>query len=97
MRRAGLKGLPGNRRRRPRPDTPSAGDLVHRVFDRTGATNRLARAPPPTWDVRRVRRSVRGTWCCMTVAPTPDEIYQRGMAEGRRRLSMGFLDQATTA
>jgi putative transposase len=34
MRRAGLRGLPGNRRRRPRPETPSAGDLVHRVFDR---------------------------------------------------------------
>jgi putative transposase len=34
MRRAGLNGLPGNRRRRPRHDTPTAGDLVHRAFDR---------------------------------------------------------------
>ena len=34
MRRTGLKGLPGNRRRRPRHETPSAGDLVNRAFNR---------------------------------------------------------------
>jgi putative transposase len=33
--RAGLKGLPGNRRRRPRPETPTAADLVDRNFART--------------------------------------------------------------
>jgi putative transposase len=32
MQRAGLRGLPGNRRRRPRPETPSAADLVERNF-----------------------------------------------------------------
>ena len=34
MRRAGLKGLPGNRRRRRPPDTPTAADLVDRQFAR---------------------------------------------------------------
>lgn len=38
--RAGLKGLPGNRRRRPRHDTPAAADLVIRDFART-APDRL--------------------------------------------------------
>ena len=40
MGRAGLKGLPGNRRRRPRPETPTAADLVNRDFART-APDRL--------------------------------------------------------
>jgi putative transposase len=34
MRRAGIKGLPGNKRRRPRPQTPTAADLVDRQFTR---------------------------------------------------------------
>jgi IS30 family transposase/transposase InsO family protein len=34
MRRAGLKGLPGHKRRRPRPETPTSDDLVHRDFAR---------------------------------------------------------------
>ena len=34
MRRAGIKGLPGNRRPRPKHQTPTAGDLVHRQFSR---------------------------------------------------------------
>lgn len=34
MHRAGLKGLPGNRRYRPRPDTPTAADLADRHFAR---------------------------------------------------------------
>lgn len=38
MGRAGLKGLPGNRRRRPRPETPTAADLVNRDFGRTHRT-----------------------------------------------------------
>jgi putative transposase len=36
MRRAGLRGLPGNRRPRRRPDTPTAADLVDRYFARGG-------------------------------------------------------------
>ena len=32
MRRAGIKGLPGSRRPRPKHRTPTAGDLVHRQF-----------------------------------------------------------------
>lgn len=36
MRRADLKGLPGNRRRRPTHQTPTATDLVERQFNRTG-------------------------------------------------------------
>ncbi|MEE1943135.1 IS3 family transposase [Streptomyces sp. TRM 70361] len=32
MQRAGLKGLPGDRRRRPEHDTPTAADLVDRKF-----------------------------------------------------------------
>jgi putative transposase len=36
MRRAGLKGLPGTRRPRPRHQTPTAADLVDRGFTRTG-------------------------------------------------------------
>jgi putative transposase len=32
MRRAGIKGLPGSRRPRPKHETPAAGDLVHRQF-----------------------------------------------------------------
>jgi hypothetical protein len=34
MRRAGIKGLPGSRRPRPKHQTPTAGDLVHRQFTR---------------------------------------------------------------
>ena len=36
MRRADLKGLPGNRRRRPPHQTPTATDLVDRQFNRDG-------------------------------------------------------------
>jgi transposase InsO family protein len=36
MRRAGVKGLPGSRRPRPRHETPTADDLVHRAFGRPG-------------------------------------------------------------
>jgi putative transposase len=35
LRRAGLRGLPGNRLPRPRRETPSASDLVDRNFTRT--------------------------------------------------------------
>ena len=35
MQRAGIRGLPGNRRRRPRHDTPTAADLVDRQFTRS--------------------------------------------------------------
>lgn len=34
MNRAGIKGLPGNRRPKPRHQTPTASDLVHRQFTR---------------------------------------------------------------
>jgi putative transposase len=34
MRRAGIKGLPGSRRPRPKHKTPTASDLVHRDFTR---------------------------------------------------------------
>jgi putative transposase len=34
MNRAGLKGLPGHKSRRPRPETPTAADLVSRDFAR---------------------------------------------------------------
>ena len=40
MARAGIKGLPGTRRRRPRHETPTATDLVERMFTREGP-NRL--------------------------------------------------------
>ena len=36
MARAGLKGLPGNHRRRKRHDTPTSSDLVDRRFSRSG-------------------------------------------------------------
>jgi putative transposase len=36
MRRAGLKGLPGHKRRRPLHQTPTATDLVERQFSRDG-------------------------------------------------------------
>jgi len=36
MRRAGLRGLPGNKRARSRHETPTAEDLVDRAFARTG-------------------------------------------------------------
>jgi transposase InsO family protein len=36
MRRAGVKGLPGSRGPRPRHETPTADDLVHRAFGRPG-------------------------------------------------------------
>jgi hypothetical protein len=32
----------------------------------------------------------------MSVAPSPDQIYQRATAEGRRRLSLSILDQVST-
>jgi len=35
MARAGIKGLPGVKRARPRPQTPTAGDLVNRAFTRS--------------------------------------------------------------
>jgi putative transposase len=34
MSRAGLKGLPGNKSRRPKPEVPTASDLVKRAFAR---------------------------------------------------------------
>jgi putative transposase len=34
MQRAGLRGLPGNKSRRPRPEVPTAADLVKREFAR---------------------------------------------------------------
>ena len=34
MSRAGLKGLPGNKTRRPKPEVPRASDLVKRAFAR---------------------------------------------------------------
>jgi putative transposase len=40
MRRAGLKGLPGSRRPRPKHQTPTAADLVGRAFSRTGRDQR---------------------------------------------------------
>ena len=40
MARAAIKGLPGNRRPRPRHETPTAADLVERMFTRE-APNRL--------------------------------------------------------
>lgn len=40
MHRAGIKGLPGNKRRRPVHQTPTAADLVDRRFTR-GAPNEL--------------------------------------------------------
>jgi transposase InsO family protein len=40
LQRAGIKGLPGNKRRRPRPETPTAADLADRNFVRT-APNQL--------------------------------------------------------
>jgi transposase InsO family protein len=40
MARAAIKGLPGNRRPRPRQETPTAADLVERMFTRE-APNRL--------------------------------------------------------
>ena len=40
MARAALKGLPGTRRARPRHETPTAADLVERMFTRT-QPNRL--------------------------------------------------------
>ncbi len=36
MRRAGIKGLPGSWRPRPKPETPTSDDLVHRDFARSG-------------------------------------------------------------
>lgn len=36
MNRAGIKGLPGHKRRRPIHQTPTAADLVDRKFTRTG-------------------------------------------------------------
>ena len=32
----------------------------------------------------------------MSVAPTPDQIYERAIAEGRRRLSLSALDEIST-
>lgn len=40
MARAGIKGLPGNQRSRPRHENPTAADLVERMFTRE-APNRL--------------------------------------------------------
>jgi putative transposase len=40
MQRAGIKGLPGNRRRKPKPEVPTASDLVKREFARA-ARDRL--------------------------------------------------------
>jgi putative transposase len=40
MARATIKGLPGNRRPRPRHETPTASDLVERMFTRE-SPNRL--------------------------------------------------------
>lgn len=48
MRRADLHGLPGNRTRRPRPETPSVADLVNRDSPGTPAISRGSPASPNT-------------------------------------------------
>lgn len=40
---------------------------------------------------------VAAMWQSMAAAPSPAEIYRRAEDEGRRRLSMSLLEQATTA
>lgn len=51
MRRAGIKGLPGSRRPRPKHQTPTASDLVNRQFTRPAPdqlrVTDINRAPHP--------------------------------------------------
>ena len=60
MHRAGLKGLPGNRRRRPKPEMPTAADLVNRQFTRP-APDRLWSPTSPSTPPGRARCTAR--WC----------------------------------
>jgi len=60
MRRAGIKGLPGNRRPRPRHQSPTAGDLVHRQFTRP--------RPDQLWVTDITEHPTReGKVCCAVV------------------------------
>ena len=61
MRRAGLKGLPGSKRRRPRPETPTAADLVDRQFTRD--------APNQLWvtDITEHPTREGKVYCCVVL------------------------------
>jgi hypothetical protein len=69
MTRAAIKGLPGNRRPRPRHQTPTATDLVERMFTRE-APNRLRSPTSPSTAPTKARctaqwsstRSPAGSW-----------------------------------
>ncbi len=63
MARAGIKGLPGVKRARPRQQTPSAGDLVNRAFTRT--------APDQLWVTDITEHDTReGKLYCAVVLDT---------------------------
>ena len=61
MRRAGIKGLPGNRRPRPRHQTPTASDLVNRQFTRL--------APDQLWvtDITEHRTREARCYCAVVL------------------------------
>ncbi|MFB4320731.1 IS3 family transposase, partial [Actinomadura sp. 21ATH] len=61
MRRAGLKGLPGSRRRRPMHQTPTAADLVDRRFQRS--------APDQLWvtDITEHPTREGKVYCCVVL------------------------------
>src|SRR6056297_1410264 len=66
-------------------------------------TARFSRRPAPTGSPPGrptgggLRADGDGYGRCMSIAPSPTEIYERSEQEGRRRLSMSGLEQTTTA
>lgn len=71
MHRAGIKGLPGNRRPRPKHQTPTATDLVDRQFTRSARDQLWVTdiTEHPTLNTRREKASstVRSSSMCIRV------------------------------
>lgn len=61
MHRAGIKELPGNRRRRPVPQVPTATDMVDRLFARSG--------PDQLWVTDITEHPIRQgkVYCCVVL------------------------------
>jgi hypothetical protein len=64
MRRAGLVGLPGRKRRRPVHDTAFPGDLVDRNFARD-RPNELWSPTSPSTPPARARSTAQSCWTCI--------------------------------
>ncbi|GAA1311731.1 hypothetical protein Psi02_72380 [Planotetraspora silvatica] len=71
MHRAGIKGLPGNHRRRPIPQVPTATDMVDRLFARGGPNQLWVTDFWTHWPVKSTPRAASGTSPASWTASNP--------------------------